>query len=130
MYANQFERQHEADGWKIYKVVSTKEEAVEIITQLRSQKIQCARFHHVLKILDIDCHIIWINPETLNKPYDPRASRIKKPDPNNRASICCLHCKHWERKDYAQVGTCVLTGVQTACTKRNKKCFEWNEKYL
>lgn len=127
MYANSWEKTAEERGFKVYDVVDTKEEAIKIVQTLRKAGVQCSRLHHVRKTIGIDCHVIWINPETLEKPYVRPTRPIS--DKTDKKVFTCLHCKHWIREGYATIGVCSLTGEETKGTYNRPNCFEWSDRY-
>lgn len=122
MYANTWERTAEEEGWKIYKVAQTKEDAQYLMDQLRKLKIQCRRTHHSSKIIGYDCYFIWINPTTLDKPFKPKTRPIDK---TNKKNIKCFNCKHWVGGGCLDLGECVLTGEERKGYQMKTKCFEW-----
>ena len=123
MYGNTWEVTAEQEGWKVYKVVDTKEEALEIIKQLRTAKIQCRRMRHTMKSLNFDKHFIWVNTASFDKPYKGRNAEIDKNNPNN---FRCFRCKHWKQEGKTEQGKCDLTGETRTKYQGRRKCFEWS----
>lgn len=124
MYVNSWEMTAEQMGWKVYRVVQTKEEAVDIVDQLRRLKIQCRRCRHVSKTIGADLQFIWVNTATLDKPYKPKTREVDK---TNKRNIKCFNCKHWDGEGWKGIGTCVLTGEEMQAHKMRTKCFEWKK---
>ena len=125
MYGNTWEVTAEQEGWKVYKVVDTKEEALEIVNQLRALKIQCRRMRHTIKSLDFDKWFIWVNTATLDKPFKPGKRPVS--DKTNKHNFICRHCKHWKREGFATIGICELTGETRKGEQMRQKCFEWSD---
>jgi hypothetical protein len=122
MYINTWEKNAEQNGWKVFKVVETKEEAIEIINQLRKLKIQCTRARHINKTIDSDLQFIWVNPATLDKPYKRKTRPVDK---TNKKNIKCFNCKHWDGDKFKSKGRCVLTNEEKMGYQMKMKCFEW-----
>ena len=125
MYINTWEVHAEEEGWKVYKVVQTIEEAIDLINQLRKLGIQCRRAHRVFKTLDIDCYFVWVKPS--DKPFKPKQ---RMPNMNNKKNMKCLHCKHWQRQGYELEAVCELTGEVMKHYNMRTKCFECKEEFL
>jgi len=124
MYGNTWEMTAEEKGWKVYQVTQNKEDAIYLVDQLRKLKIQCRRIHHVNKTVGADCHFVWINMETLDKPFEPKTRPLDK---TKKKNIKCFNCKYWEGRGFRNLGKCVLTGEEKWGYLTRTKCFEWKK---